>query len=433
MLPSRGLISCQCLPDSPLESATQIRLTLADAGGKTVLTTTAPFSTAERDLAIPDLPNGAYTLAADLLRADGRVEPGDRFTFARKHFPWEQNKLGITDEVFPPLKPVRVQGDEVNVVERSYTMNGFGLWDRVVSQGRDLLAGPIRLHLLSAGKEQPWTRTTGAWVATKPSAAEYRATAVADAVRVDTRSTIEPDGCMKIEMQLGPGRNPAEISRLWIEIPLQDAEVPLMHAIGDGVRHNYSGQTPAGQGVVWDGAKAPRSEVWRNCFVPYVWLGAEERGLAWFGENDRGWVTEKGNSKTPTHRLVRRGGVLALEVYLVNRPIVLREPRQLCFGLQASPTKPLPADWRKRLPDIPGGLAVVPFGGLQCPSQGPFRDDWTIVDKILACRDGTALDAAWLAGYVDRHKPPWFTAPGTGPIAYRTLRAAPAMSGPSGP
>ena len=140
--------------------------------------------------------------------------------------------------------------------------------------------------------------------------------------------------------------------------------------------------------------------------MPYVWLGAEARGLAWFGENDRGWVTAKGNSKEPTHRLVRRHGVLALDVLIINRPIVLRHPRQLVFGLQASPTKPLPADWRRRLPDIPGGLAVVPFGGLQCPSQGPYRDDWTVVDKILACRDGKPLDTAWLAEYVRRNQPP---------------------------
>ncbi len=406
VLPSRGLICYQCVPDGPVENAAQVRLTLTDEGGKTVLATKVPLSAAERDLPIPELPDGAYTLAADLLRADGRVEPGDRFTFARKHFPWEKNKLGLSGEIFPPLEPIRVTGDTVAVVGRTYTMNGFGLWDRVTSLGRDLLAGPIRLHVLCAGKEQPWTRTAGAWVSTKPSAAEYRATMVADALQVDTRSTIEPDGCMKVEMQLGPGRSPSEISRLWIEIPLRDAEIPLMHSIGDGVRQNYSGAAPAGEGVVWDGAKAARSRDWRNCFVPYVWLGAEERGLAWFGENDRGWVTEKGNSKTPTHRLVRRDGVLALEVYLVNRPIVLQTPRQLCFGLQASPTKPLPADWRRRLPDIPVGLAVVPFGGLQCPSQGPFRDDWTIVDKLLACREGKALDGAWLAGYVARNKPP---------------------------
>jgi hypothetical protein len=51
-------------------------------------------------------------------------------------------------------------------------------------------------------------------------------------------------------------------------------------------------------------------------------------------------------------------------------------------------------------------LAVVPFGGLQCASQAPLRDDWQIADKILACRGGQSLDEAWLSQYVQQHKPP---------------------------
>ena len=297
-------------------------------------------------------------------------------------------------------------GDEVAVVGRACTMNGFGLWSRAVALGRELLAGPIRLRLAGADGEMPWAKTGGQWVSTKPKAAVYRAEAVADALRVVTSSTMEIDGCMKVEMELAPGLKPSEIRSLWIEIPLRAAEVPLMHTIGDGLRHNYSGCTPEGIGVVWDGSKAARGNLWRNDFTPYVWLGAQQRGLCWFGENDRGWVTEKKKSNTPTHELVRQDGVVVLKVYLVNRPIVLTQSRKLCFGMQLSPTKPMPADWRKKLPDIPGGLAVVPFGGLQCPSQGPLRDDWTIVDKIVECRSGKRLDEAWLHDYVARNKPP---------------------------
>ncbi len=179
-----------------------------------------------------------------------------------------------------------------------------------------------------------------------------------------------------------------------------------MHAIGDGLRNNYSGATPAGQGVVWDGTKAARSARWRNAFVPYIWLGAAERGLAVFAENDRGWITEKARSKTPIQELIREDGRLILRAYLINRPAVLTEPRTLTVGLQASPTKPMPEDWRRRLPDAPGGLAVVPWGGLQCASQGPFADDWTIVEKVLEAHRGQPFDEDWLADYARRHQPP---------------------------
>jgi hypothetical protein len=211
---------------------------------------------------------------------------------------------------------------------------------------------------------------------------------------------------MQVEMSLAQGNAPAEIQKLWIEIPLKDAETPLMHTIGDGLRHNYSGSTPVGQGIIWDGSKVHRSQPWRNAFVPYVWLGGAERGLAFFAENDKGWVTEKDKSEMPTHELVREGDHLILRVYLVNKPVTLTKARSLVFGLQASPTKPMPPDWRKRLPDAPGGLAVVPWGGIQCASQGPLGDDWTIVEKILEARREQEFDSAWLNDYVRRFNPP---------------------------
>ncbi len=181
--------------------------------------------------------------------------------------------------------------------------------------------------------------------------------------------------------------------------------MPLYHTVVDTLRINPSGFTPPGQGVVWDGGQAPRTMKWRNGFCPYLWLGGAERGLAWFGENDRGWITEKGG-KTPVQELIREGGVLTLRVYLINIPTTLTQPTRLVYGLQASPTKPLPDNWRLRLPDFTTGLAVVPWGGLNCSYLGPLDDDWQIVDKILELRYGKPFDQAWFTKYDTEHKPP---------------------------
>jgi len=71
-------------------------------------------------------------------------------------------------------------------------------------------------------------------------------------MRVRTRGAIEVDGCMKVEMHLLPGEHPAEIQRLWLEIPLRAETAPLMHTVTAGLRQNYSGALPSGTGVVWD-------------------------------------------------------------------------------------------------------------------------------------------------------------------------------------
>jgi len=429
-MPSTDSIYCRATPNLPPEKIGRIRLTLTDAARKELLRKEVPFSATEQSLVVPELADGQFALSADVVTPQGTIEPGDKFQFVRKHFAWEKNTLGITDEVYAPFEAIRTKGNDVSVVGRTYTMNGFGLWDRAVTLGRDILAGPMRLRFVTADGEGAWTNTRGAWTIAQPKKAVFAAAASADAVQVTTLSTIEVDGCMQVDAQLMPGSKPAEIRKLWIEIPLRADEVPLLHTIGDGLRHNYAGKTPQGSGVVWDGSQAVRTGPWRNCFVPYVWLGAEERGLAWFGENDKGWITEKHKSKTPTHELVRQRGAVLLKVYLINRPVTLTEPRKLRFGLQASPTKPLPADWRRLLPEIPGGLAVVPFGGLQCASQGPLRDDWQIVDKILACRGGQPLDDAWLTDYTRRHKPPlvhgnWDWSNSVGHFAQRARQIGP--------
>ncbi len=323
-LPSERTICYELRPLLPPAQFAAVKLELRNEAGAVLQTWQQPWvAAAKGELKLPELADGNYTLATSVETTDGRTVPGQPFRLVARRFPWEGNTLGITDEVFPPFTPVQVNGRSVAVVSREMTMNGFGLWDQVVSLGRPLLAAPMAVRCETAAGAGVWSRADGRFVSQRPKQAVFEAAATAAAVAIRTRSSVEIDGCTKVEMVLAPGPAPAEIKRLWIEVPLRDAEAPLMHTIGDGLRQNYAGATPAGQGAVWDGSQVTRHERWRNPFVPYVWLGAAERGLAFFAENDKGWVTEKGHSKTPTHELVREGERLTLRVYLVNRPVTL--------------------------------------------------------------------------------------------------------------
>ncbi|MFI5381087.1 MAG: glycoside hydrolase domain-containing protein [Tepidisphaerales bacterium] len=406
-LPSHKTIFYQLTPRMPSAEFTETAFDLRGLDGTNIKTWTRPWTTPPAgELDLPELPDGKLSLGVAVKMRDGRSFAGSDFPLYSRRFPWENNTLGMSDEVFPPFEPVTTHEQAVSVVSRRMTMNGFGLWNQAESLGRELLAEPMTIRFETAAGPGIWKSAAGTFVSRHPTQALYESAAESDPVKITTRSSIEVDGCMKVTMILSPGAIPAEIRKLWLDIPLQSAEAPLMHTIGDGLRHNYSGATPAGEGIVWDGAKAARSEKWRNDFVPYIWLGAAERGLAFFAENDRGWITAKNHSKTPTHELRREGDRLTLRVYLINTPATLSQPREIVFGLQVSPTKPMPADWRTRLPHAPGGLAVVPWGGIQCASQGPYADDWSIVEKILDVRRSGKFDEAWLADYVAKHNPP---------------------------
>lgn len=406
-LPTSNTIFYTVTPQAQAGQVRQVRLRLVDQGGRELLRRDVPFSTAEQQLAIPDLGDGDYELQTSAITASGQALEGESFSFTRQRFPWEGNRLGFEETVYPPFMPVTVSGQEARVVQRRLQMNGFGLWDQVVSQDRELLAGPMRLRLETAQGEAQWSQVRGGFGATSPVRATYSGEAVSTPLRLRSTCEIETDGCMKVTMDLQPGSQRQEIRRLWIEIPLKAAETPLMHVVTDGVRRNPAGQTPAGEGVIWDSTRAPRyNTLWQNSFVPYIWLGGGERGLAWFGENDRGWLTERGGSTRPLQELVREGDRLVLRVYLCNTPTTLTAPTQLVFGLQVSPTKPMPPDWRARIGSIPSGLPDSPWGGLHSAYQTPYRDDWTIVDKIIEARRTGRADEAWFQQYAQRHNPP---------------------------
>jgi hypothetical protein len=90
---------------------------------------------------VGDLADGEYTLTVTL---DGWKEPLVR-TFTRKHFPFEGNKLGITDEVLPPFTPIKVKGKTVSVVYRDYEVGGLGLWSSIKAAGNVSAGGPVEL------------------------------------------------------------------------------------------------------------------------------------------------------------------------------------------------------------------------------------------------------------------------------------------------
>ena len=122
-----------------------------------------------------------------------------------------------------------------------------------------------------------------------------------------------------------------------------------MHACGDGLRFNYAGKTPAGQGRILGLQQGQQANI-VGTFYPYIWLGGGERGLAWFADSDQGWSLDE---TRPTLELERAGGVLTLRVNFITQPTALdRQRAQLVFGLQATPAKPMPeppVNWRRWL------------------------------------------------------------------------------------
>ena len=324
----------------------------------------------QRRLPLPNLPEGWY--AVDWLVAGKAIRA--TIPFRRIRFPWENNILGREHKVYAPVRAGE-GGRGQGIGRRTNLHVQCGRPDGQRDQPRPGNAG--RAHDVARanrGRRDPLAVGRLAGRQVHEDQAMLEGGAVSDVLRLTSRVEVEEDGATKVTWDFKPADRPAAIQRMWLDIPLKDAEVPLFHYAGsDSMRHNYAGRTPGGgrivwevdkefgqpvqgwvpttfrveagpvDGVVWDSTKIHHwSAGNHDNFCPYVWLGAEERGLAWFGGTDRGYVSD---GREPLQEVVRDGRHVIIRVWIVRQPVPSTQPRRIVFGLQASPAKPMPAHW----------------------------------------------------------------------------------------
>jgi hypothetical protein len=324
------------------ENAKQIALSIRRKDGGKILATTAmpPLKDHVSEIwkwNIPDLPEGEYELVSQI---EGmKVEPIVD-TFERRHFEWENNKFGTSDIVVPPFTPIKAQKNKVDVILRSHTLNGVGLWDQVVADGQNLLQAPMRLEAKIGGRVLP-AAGEARLVSQKPTQAITSAQWRAGVLQGATQSVWDYDGAVKTTLTLQPPAAPVE--SLTLIIPLDEKIAPLMHAVTMGTS-SKSGRVPVGKGVVWDSSMGSNNQ-FIGPFAPYIWLGEQGRGLAVFADNDAGWIVD---DKTPSQQIVRaENGALELRLQLIQKTAQWKTPRTITLGFQATPTKPMPENWRQ--------------------------------------------------------------------------------------
>lgn len=238
---------------------------------------------------------------------------------------WKGNTLGLEDRVLPPWTPVRVAGGIVSVWDRDYDFSRCtDLVKQITSGGNPLLAGPVRLrtddevHMVLPVDVTVNAAGTRATVARGPDAWPR------------VRTTIEYDGLAWFEMT-GMPQGPLE--SLTLDIPLRREIAMYRHRYGaDWDTSKVTGRLPEGQGVID-----------QDTFIPYYWLGNNDRGLFWFCESDEMWP----NGQSPDAvQVLREGNAVTLRLNILAKGQTLPDHWKLSFGLQATPVKPLPRDWR---------------------------------------------------------------------------------------
>ena len=351
-------------------------------------------------LALPALAAGDYEAVVEL---EGVKLDAIRIPYTRNVMKWEHNSIGKSDVVIPPFTPIKVEGQTVSTVLRDHEMDDLGLFRQVRSLGKPILKEPMRLEVKAGGKVVVARGKGLKFTEKKATRAVFEASWSAGALSGTSRGEWDYDGLLKWTLDIKPSVE--RVEAVTLVIPLDDKLAPLFHACTDGLRFNYAGSSPKGEGRIWDGTKAARNSILGN-YVPYVWLGAEERGLAVFGENDRGWITGAG---VPCQELVRKGDTLELRLNLVAAPSTISETRRIVIGFQATPVKPMPKDWRRwTMGTARTDTRNLAFVG-SCYSWGaptpcldvyPMNEDFRVWEQYKKSRETGTLDEKFVEEWI---------------------------------
>jgi len=271
-----------------------------------------------------------------------------------------------SDQVLSPWTAVSADGEAIDCWGRSYRWGQLPFPQQVTTQGRDILAGPIRFAVSVAGQPVAWTANGTQEPATLTSptgvAAKIARSVEGSGLRVDGQAVVEFDGMTRIDFTIQPTSSPLQVDQFVIEIPFRPEFARLMYLwyqpfYGD----RTSGQVP--------------STLYSTVFHPLCWIGNETGGLLWFAESDEGWLPADNPGAI---RIVPGGQETVLQLRVWDAAHTISGPQRFSMGLQADPVKPWPDDWHQQ--HIAGNVwwyadadpEAVYWAEVEYPGEGNF-------------------------------------------------------------
>ena len=381
----------------------QVKVQIVKKGGKEIAVRNFPVSKGEviRYFQLPVIGEGTYQVNFSLI-TNGKTEKTLSNEFTRKIFPWENNNLGITDQVFPPFKDLKYGKDSIQTVTNKIKFGDTGLYSSVIADGKELLSKPVTLNYRDSSGKSGLKVLSKGFVSEKKNTGKWKSVMKGNGFTLENLVETDYDGCSKFTFTFVPekGKTPV-IQQMYLDIPLKSDLIRLFHIVSAGViRNNPAIKVPAGNGVVWSSTEHANGDMYGNMHC-YLWLGEMARGLCWFSDSEKEMSL---NEKKVAQELIRKGGELTLRIWFANQDMKLDGKRTIVFGMQPSPTKPMPKDWRKPKYEIPPHGGSAWYGGCATGmGKYPTQNDWEVIDRMKLARETGKLDRAYVESWLNKY------------------------------
>ena len=220
---------------------------------------------------------------------------------------------------------IKAEAQKLQAAESVYEFGNFALPEKITAKREQLLAAPIELHIDSDSHLSAKPKL----VSKEKASAKWTWEAESAGLSATADMIAECDGFCWYEIRFIPKR-PVKVSSIHLDIPRTKETSRYLHTA------NYSWSNPSG-GLAEMGGK------WNGGFMPYIWLGNEDCGLAWCTESDQGW-----NLHDRSQALVveTRTNDVLFRVTLLDHEETISNALTFRFGLQATPVKPVSFAWR---------------------------------------------------------------------------------------
>lgn len=315
-----------------------LKVEVIDSFGKVFATYTAKFgddALARIQIDTSKAKPGSYKIRLSVIGVEGKLLHESEQEIAIPPNPiWLSNREGIIDKVLPPWTPLKVKGNSIFPWGREYRFGTLPFPEQVISNGRELLASPIRLIVKTNGHVEAWRGRMVKFTKRTPARVEFVTAAEGKDIVVHGNLWCEYDGCVRCDWQVEPKGKKCRLEEIIFEIPFKSEHARLIY--------HYPGRW----GSAFNAGSVPKDGL-KMGFRPYVWLGDEWRGLAWFCTSDEQFRPKDPKSVT---EIARNGKTTTLRINIIQVPFELKEPIKFTFGFEATPIRPKTEDvWDYRI------------------------------------------------------------------------------------
>ncbi len=295
------------------------------------------------------MPFGSFRVEGTTLAADQIVLGTTNWLYERKAPVWWHNELGITKVVPAPWTPIKVGENQVSVWGRQIELAPGGFPRQILAADSNVLAAAVRLHGEAGGKVLEFQCEPVKFGNKTAELVEWTSRSKAGGMIADVKGSMEYDGMMTFAVTLSAEAGAPALERLVVDVPFRPEVGSQLIVNGGGSYFRGAWDVryvPAGTGCVWNSVTSKPSMqkgVKRGSFCPVVWMGDDERGVCFFGENDKGWTP---GTNAPAQEIRRENGTVVYRMNVISKPVTLDKTRTFTFIIQPTPTKPLPEGWR---------------------------------------------------------------------------------------